>query len=111
MGKNGIDKRNEAGEDLLQFCVMNQLTVMNTWFQKKNIYYGTWMHPALKWFHMIYLVLMREKQQFCCQDVQVMRGATCWMDHNLVRAKLKIDLHAQDTSRRSREESVAFDNL
>ena len=25
MGKNGIDKRNEAGENLLQFCAMNQL--------------------------------------------------------------------------------------
>ena len=25
-------------------------------------------------------------------DVQVMRGATCWTDHKLVRAKLRIDL-------------------
>ena len=76
VGKNGIDERNEAGEDLLQFCAMNQLTVMNTWFQKKNIYYGTWMHPATK----------------CCRDVQVMRGATCWTDHKLVRAKLNINI-------------------
>ena len=51
-GVYGIDERNEAGEEFLQFCALNQLTVMNTWFQKKNIYYGTWMHPApSKRFH------------------------------------------------------------
>lgn len=53
VGKHGIDVRNEAGEEFLQFCALNQLTVMNTWFQKKNIHYGTWIHPATKWFHMI----------------------------------------------------------
>ncbi len=31
--KHGIDERNLAGEDFLQFCAVNQLTVMNTWFQ------------------------------------------------------------------------------
>ena len=38
VGKYGLDERNEAGEELIQFCALNQLTVMNTWFQKKNIY-------------------------------------------------------------------------
>ena len=51
VGKHGIDERNEASEEFLQFCALNQLTVMNTWFYKKNICYGTWMHPATKFFH------------------------------------------------------------
>ena len=50
------------------------------------------MHPATKRFHMIDMVLMRAKKWFCCRDVQVMRGATCWTDHNLVRAKVKISM-------------------
>lgn len=50
------------------------------------------MHPATKRFHMMDLVLMRARQRFCCRDVQVMKGATCWTDHKLVRAKLHIDL-------------------
>ena len=50
------------------------------------------MHPATKLSHMIDLVLLRMNQRFYCTDVQVMRGATCWTDHKLVRAKLKIDL-------------------
>lgn len=47
IGKHGIDERNLAGEELLQFCAANELTVMNTWFQKKDIiFFGTWMYPC-----------------------------------------------------------------
>jgi len=48
LGKHGLDEMNERGEELLQFCAMNQLTVMNTCF-KNN--YGTWMHPGTKVDH------------------------------------------------------------
>ena len=76
LGRHSLDERNAAGEDFLQFCAMNQLSVMNTWFQKKTIHFGTWMHPATKRVHMIDLVVMRTSQRACCKDVQVMRG-TC----------------------------------
>ena len=46
--KHGPDKRNKAGEEFLQFCSINQLPVMSMWFQKKSIYFGTWIHPATK---------------------------------------------------------------
>ena len=94
VGKHGLDERNEAGEEFMQFCALNQLTVMTIWFQKKIIYYGTctWMHPATKQFHMIDLIVMRAKQRVCCGDVQVTRGANYWRDHKLVRAKLRITL-------------------
>ena len=91
--KHGIDERNLVGEDFLQFCAVNQLTVMNTWFQKKDIYFGTWMHPAAtKKHHMIDLIVMRGEQRACWRDVKVMRGANCWTDHRMVRAKLKLQL-------------------
>ena len=51
--------------------------------------YGTWMHPATK---VIDLVMVRAGQRKCCRDVQVMRGADCWTDHKLVRAKLRLGL-------------------
>lgn len=56
MGKHGL---NETGEELM---LLNQLSVMNTWFQKKNIHCGIWMHPALKLFLTIDLVM---KQRVC----------------------------------------------
>ena len=90
MEKHGLEERNEAREESMQFCALNQLTVMNIWFEKKNIFSNTWVHPATKQFHMTDLIAMRAKQRVCCGDVQVMRGANCWTDHKLVRAKLRI---------------------
>ena len=68
---------------------MNQLTVMNTWFRKKSIHYGTWRHPASEVSHIIDLVMMWMDQRKYCGDVCVMRGANCWTDHHLVRARLR----------------------
>ena len=53
VGNFEIEERNSPGEDFLQFYEHNQLTVMNTCFQKKLILCGTWMHPTTKFHHMI----------------------------------------------------------
>ena len=90
LGRFGIGYRNPAGEDLLQFCARNQLTLMNTWFKKKPHHLSTWMHPATKHWHMIDYFIMPAKQRVLCTDVQVMRGATCWTDHQMIRAKVRM---------------------
>ena len=59
------------GKEFLEFCALNQFSIMNTWFQKKKIYQGTWMHPATKKCHMIDFVVMRAEQsclQRCAGD-------------------------------------------
>ena len=38
---------------------------------------------------MIDYVIMRADQLVLCVDVQVMRGANCWSDHSMVRAKVR----------------------
>ena len=48
------------------------------------------VHPATKLCHMIDFVVMRKSQRKCCLDVQAMRGADCWTDHYMVRAKLRM---------------------
>lgn len=55
----------------------------------------------MKRSHMIDLLVMRVAQRVCCRDVQVMRGANCWTDHKLVRAKLVVNLqHMHKRERR-----------
>ena len=90
IGKHGLSECNFVGEEFLEFCALNQFSIMNTWFQKKKIYQGTWTHPATKKCHMIDFVVIKAEQRVVCRDVQVMRGANCWTDHKLVRAKLKV---------------------
>ena len=48
-GQHGVGKTNEAGTSLLTFCALNGLTVINTWFEKKDMYNKyTWQHPGNK---------------------------------------------------------------
>ena len=81
IGRLGIAERNQAYEEFLQFCVSNQLMMMNTCFQKKPVHLGSWMHLATKRCHMSDFVVMRTSQRKYCLDVQLMRGANCWTDH------------------------------
>ena len=65
---------------------------MNTRFTKKSSQLATWKHPATKQWHMIDYIMMRATQRQLCCDVQVMRGASCWTDHNMIRARVRITL-------------------
>ena len=47
-GLHGLGTCNEAGEQLLELCAINNLTIMNTWFKKKPVHLGTWVHPATR---------------------------------------------------------------
>ena len=75
LGRHGMKEHNIAGVDLLEFCAVNELSIMNTWFQKREIHQGTWTHPVTKKCHMIDFVVMRADQRVHCRDVRVMRGA------------------------------------
>ena len=86
-GRHGVGRFNEAGEGFLEFCARNELTIMNTQFEKKQHHLATWKHPATKQSHMIDYIVMRH---LCCTDVQVMRGANCWSDHSMVRARVRV---------------------
>ena len=49
---------NESGENLLSFCAMNELIVMDALFEKANVFKYTWQHPGMKHWHCIDYVIM-----------------------------------------------------
>ena len=77
LGCHGIGKANDQGMAFLQFCMINSLTIMNTWFEKRAYQKQTWQHPGTKEGHCTDFVLMRQSQRKLCNDTQVMRGADC----------------------------------
>ena len=89
-GPCGLGVVNEAGADLLNFLLLNEATICNTWFQKKNIYKQTWQHPKTKRWHCIDYVMMRQKDRRRCVDAEVKRGAECHTDYQLLLAKLLV---------------------
>ena len=88
-GLYGMGKMNEAGEALLS-CALNEMAIMNAYFQKKMSHKNTWQHPGSKKWHCIDYVIMRKNQRRLCNDVFVMRSAECWTDHKLLKAKLML---------------------
>ena len=90
-GPHGHRCLNEAGKELMSFLSTNEATVCNTWFQKKPIRKTTWQHPGTKQWHCIDFVIMRQSEHRKCIDVDVMRGAECHTDHQLLRMKLLVE--------------------
>ena len=57
---HGLDERNDAGGEFLEFCSINDLTIMNSSF-KEELHLGTWMYAATKRYHIIDYVVLH-----CC---------------------------------------------
>ena len=95
LGKQGFGKQNSNGLHLVQLCNEFDLIIGNTVFRQKNKYKGTWMHPRSKHWHMIDFIITRKRDLQDIKVVKVMRGAECWTDHRLVRAKLKLKIRSK----------------
>ena len=52
-GSHGYGELNDTGRELLSFLSINEATVYNTLFQKKDIHKQTWQHPKSKQLHCI----------------------------------------------------------
>ena len=63
---------------------MHDLSVCNTWFQKKDIHLWTWQHPRSKAWHCINYAIVRQGHLRCVIDCHVFRRAECGTDHHLL---------------------------
>ena len=91
-GPHGVGEMNEAGRDLLSFCALNELAIMNTCFEKKRIHKFTWQHPGNKKWHCIDYIIMRQKQRRFCCHAGVICSADCWTDHKFLCAKIMLKM-------------------
>ena len=92
LGKHGIGKVNRNGLALLTFCTEHNLSISSTFFQQKDKYKATWMHSRSKHWHLIDYILVRKSDIKDVHSVRTMRGAECWTDHRLVRAKFGLTI-------------------
>ena len=95
VGKYGLQELSANGEMLLDWCVKNELGVMGTWFQHKNIHIKTWMHPDRVNGGQIDHVIVRQRDRLDVQDVRVCRGFdisenTNGHGHYLVMSEVKL---------------------
>ena len=111
VGKHAIDKLNQNGRRIVDFCLFNNCIITNTFFPHKVIHQGTWMHPETKQWHVLDYVLVNRKFRTSIQDVRVHRGATDGIgtDHHFLLAKVR--LHLIYWPKNKREDRLRLDHL
>ena len=93
IGAFSIGERNREGERLLNFCRLNDLSVMNTFYEHKESHKWTWYrwNSALNSYvdkSMIDLAVTNNRNLF--KDVKSIPSVSCDSDHRLVLVKLKL---------------------
>ena len=93
IGAHSIENRNEGGQRLLDFAQVNNLKIMNTFFQHRESHKWTWYRYDQQQRNytqssMIDLFITNNRALFC--DVKAIPLVSLDADHRLVLAKLRI---------------------
>ena len=89
LGRHGVGSMNGNGQLLLQLCTEFNLFISSTQFCHKGDHTATWMHPRSGQWHLLDYVIVRQQDMQDVCNVRTLRGADCWTDHALVRARLR----------------------
>ena len=110
-GVHGVEQLNNAGSDLLSFCALNELNIINTCFEKKNIHKYTWQHARSKHWHCIDYIIMCQKQRRLCQVLALIHSADCWTNHKLLHTKIRVKVSHKPPACRTRHQSFDISSL
>ena len=91
-GPFGRGELTDNGERMLEFCVRNEIKIMNTYFRHKNIHKTTWTSPDGQTHNEIDYICISRRWSSSVTDVRAKRGADIGSDHELLLGKLKLKL-------------------
>ena len=90
IGKHGVTELNENGRYLLHLCCSNELRIMNTFFQHREVHKYTWYRPSMDQKSLIDFCIFSSDLFSDVLDVRVKRCAELSTDHNLVVCSLRL---------------------
>lgn len=104
MGKHGEPSKNSNGNRLIDFCIVNELKILNTFFEHKDIHKYTREERSRNEKSLIDYFLSSGTQGKEVKDIKVKRGCEIGSDHYLVTAKIKkkvvqAEIQRKDTAR------------
>ena len=91
-GNFGLGKRNERGDQLVEFCSRNDLRIMNTFFKLHPRRLYTWISPDNSTRNQIDYILCKSRWKSSIKRVTTLPGADCGTDHNLPLSDIKVKL-------------------
>ncbi|KAL0831750.1 hypothetical protein ABMA28_001292 [Loxostege sticticalis] len=84
MGSFGYGKRNERGDRLIKYACEQKLSIMNTFFKKKQSRRWTWISPDQKTKNEIDFIMCNKPSKIT--NVEVLNKVSFPSDHRLLRA-------------------------
>ncbi len=90
IGRQGEETLNGNGRRLLDLCAVNELAILNTLYQHKEIHKCTWESKERGLKSIIDYFIVRRALRPGVTDVRVIRGAEVGSDHHLVLMKLRL---------------------
>jgi len=103
IGEYGLGKRNERGQELINFCKRMKFMVTNTWFKHEKRRRYTWKKPGDTGRYQIDYILVKQRYRNSVKDSRAYPGADVYSDHNLVMAKIGLRLKKIARSPRSKK--------
>jgi hypothetical protein len=79
---------NENGVFLIDFAKEKNMTIISTYFQRKEIYKGTWRSPDGRTINQIDHILIERPEENSIKNVRTYRGPDADTDHFMVGAKM-----------------------
>jgi exonuclease III len=98
VGNFGVGQRNDEGEQMIDFCVRNSLSVMNTYFQHQDSHTYTWYrynNQLGSYDQKTQIDFILSSKKSIIKDVMAIPSESLDSDHRMVRGKLKIHLPAK----------------
>jgi len=92
MGRFGLGERNDAGDRLIEFCEINNLGLMNTFFPQPKRRLYTWTSPDGKHRNQIDYIMCNNRWRSAIQAMRTLPGADCGTDHELLMAEIRVKL-------------------
>ena len=91
-GKFGLGVQNEAGQRLIEFFQENALVIANTLFQQHKRRLYSWTSPDAQHQNQINYILCPQRWRNSKLSAKIRLGADCGSDHELLIAKLRLNL-------------------
>lgn len=88
LGQYGYGIRNERGERMLQYAYENKLSIMNSYFKKKQSRMWTWCSPDGKTKNEVDFIMSNKPKYFT--NIEVLNKVNYPSDHRIIRASLTI---------------------
>ena len=101
-GHSKHTESNENGKKLIEFATEMKMKIMNTCFQRKNIYKATWVSPYGNTCNQIDHVMTERKDANAIKNVRSQRGAEGGSDHYMVKVIVK-QVMPQETKNKKRK--------